>query len=178
MRRSGDGLVRLRVRPAADPGKRPVDRYHNRMTPADRLLAWLIRANAAILLLAAVPVVFPTDLMARTHADLGLGEFARNPLTEYLTRSAAACYAMHGGMVLLLSADVRRYRPMIPWLYRIHLLFAATVLCIDLFAGMPAWWAASEAGTIATVAVVILAVNRWADRVAARGPAGESNIPE
>lgn len=134
------------------------------MTLADRVLTWLIRANAAVLLLAAGPVFFPTRLMARTHAGLGLGAFPEGPLTEYLTRSAAACYAMHGAVVLMLSTDVRRYRPLIPWLYRIHLAFAATVLGIDLFAGMPAWWAAAEAGTITTVAVVILAVNRWANR--------------
>jgi hypothetical protein len=134
------------------------------MTPADRLLTWLIRANAAVLLLAAVPFFFPTALMARTHADLGLGPFPEGRLTEYLTRSAAACYAMHGGVVLLLSTDVRRYRPLIPWVYRIHLLFAATVLGIDLFAGMPAWWTVAEAGTIGTVAVVILALNRRAAR--------------
>jgi hypothetical protein len=132
------------------------------MSPADRLLTWLIRANAAVLLLAAGPVFFPTALMAQLHADLGLGTFPANPLTEYLTRSAAACYAMHGGMVLLLSTDVRRYRPMIPWVYRIHLAFAAAVFGIDLFAGMPVWWTVAEGGTIAVVAVVILGVNRRA----------------
>jgi len=134
------------------------------MTPADRLLTWLIRANAAVLLLAAVPVFFPTELMARMHADLGLGSFPESRLTEYLTRSAAACYAMHGAAVLLLSTNVRRYRPMIPWVYRVHLAFAGTVLGIDRYAGMPAWWTVAEAGTIMSVAVVILAVNRWAAR--------------
>jgi hypothetical protein len=49
-------------------------------------------------------------------------------------------------------------------MYVIHLAFAATILGIDLFAGMPTWWTAAEAGTIAAVAVVILAVNRRAKR--------------
>ena len=134
------------------------------MSLADRVLTWLIRANAAILLLAAGPVFFPTELMARMHADMGLGTFPESRLTEYLTRSAAACYAMHGAVVLLLSTDVRRYRPMIPWIYRIHLGFAATVLGIDLYSRMPAWWTVAEAGTISGVAMVILGVNRWATR--------------
>ena len=58
------------------------------MSPADRLLIWLIRANAAILLCAAVPIFFPTELMADMHQWLGLGTLARDRLTEYLTRSA------------------------------------------------------------------------------------------
>lgn len=146
------------------PDKRPGSWYHNPMTTADRLLTWLIRANAAVLLLAAVPIFFPTELMARMHGNLGLGPFPESPLTEYLTRSAAACYAVHGAVILLLSTDVRRYRPMIRWLYRIHLAFAGVMLGIDLYAGMPAWWTAAEAGTVAAGAVVILAVNRWAVR--------------
>ena len=48
------------------------------MTPTDRLLTWLIRANAAVLLLAVVPVFFPPDLMADMHRRFDLGELARD----------------------------------------------------------------------------------------------------
>jgi len=135
------------------------------MTPADRWLARAIRANAAILLLAAVPIFFPTDWMAESNERLGLGLFVRNPLTEYLTRSAAACYSLHGVVLLLLSLDVPRYRPMIRWIYYSHLTFAAKLLGIDLVAGMPAWWIFAEVGTISTVAVGILVLNRRAAQV-------------
>lgn len=134
------------------------------MTPLDRLLARLIRLNAAVLLLAAVPVFFPTDLMAAMHARLGLGTFPRDRLTEYLTRSAAACYALHGAVVWMLSWDVVRYRDLITGMYRLHLVFAAAVCGIDLWAGMPWWWTLSEGGTIAVVALVIGEVNRRAGR--------------
>lgn len=136
--------------------------YPSSMTPADRALTWLVRANAAILLAAVVPVFFPTDLMAELHLRLGLGELVRGRLTEYLTRSAAACYALHGGVLALVSTDVRRYRPLIAPLYGLHLAFAAAVLGIDLYAGMPMWWTAAEAGTIGGVAVLGLALNRRA----------------
>lgn len=134
------------------------------MTPADRLLTWLIRANAAILFVAVVPIFFPPGLMADMHARFGLGALPREPIVEYLTRSAAACYAMHGGVVWLLAFDVRAYRRLITGVYRLHLLFAATVFGIDLYAGLPWWWTAAEGGTIAVVAGVILAVNRVAGR--------------
>lgn len=132
------------------------------MPPADRALTWLVRINAAILLAAVVPVFFPTDVMAELHHRLGLGEFVRGRLTEYLTRSAAACYALHGGALALVSADVRRYRPLIAPLYGLHLAFAATMLGIDWYAGMPLWWTAAESGTIAGFAVVALGLNRRA----------------
>jgi hypothetical protein len=134
------------------------------MHPADRLLSLLMRLNAGILLLAAVPMFFPTRWMATMHETLGLGQFPEDRLTEYLTRSAAACYTMHGAVVWLIAQDVRRYRPLIPGLYVIHLLFAFTLLLIDLFAGMPAWWIVSEVGTISTVAILMLFVQRWAAR--------------
>ena len=134
------------------------------MTPLDRRLTLLIRLNAAVLLLAAVPVVFPTDLMAAMHARMGLGPFPRDRLTEYLTRSAAACYALHGAVVWMLSWDVARYRDLVTGMYRLHLLFAATIAGIDVWAGMPGWWTLAEAGTIASVAVVIGEVNRRAKR--------------
>jgi hypothetical protein len=134
------------------------------MTPLDRLLARLIRLNAAVLLLAAVPVFFPTDLMAAMHARLGLGTFPRDRLTEYLTRSAAACYALHGAVVWMLARDVVRYRDLIAGVYRLHLVFAAAVCGIDLWAGMPGWWTLSEGGTIAVVALAIGEVNRRAKR--------------
>jgi hypothetical protein len=102
--------------------------------------------------------------MAEMHQRLGLGTFARDRLTEYLTRSASACYAMHGAVLLVLASDVRRYRRFIDWMYTIHLLFALTVLGIDLYAGMPRWWTAAEVGTISAVAVTVLTVNRVAKR--------------
>lgn len=141
------------------------------MTPLDRLLTHLIRLNAVVLVLAAVPVFFPSDLMAAMHDRLGLGNFPRDRLTEYLTRSAAACYAMHGVVVWMLSWDVIRYRALITGMYRLHFLFAVTICGIDLWAGMPWWWTLSEGGTIAVVAVVIGAVNRRAER------AGQSTTP-
>ena len=125
-----------------------------------RLLTWLIRANAAILLLAMIPMLFQPEWMSQLHSMLGLGTLNVNPLIEYLTRSASACYALHGGVLLALSTDVRRYQPLIPWVYVGHLVFAGVMVAIDLYAGMPWWWTLAEGGTITVVAVLILGVSR------------------
>jgi hypothetical protein len=130
----------------------------------DRLLSWLIRANAAILLCALVPIVFPPELMAGMHERFGLGTLARDRITEYLTRSLSACYALHGGVLWVLASDVRRYARLIDSVYVMHFLFALTLLGIDLYAGMPAWWTATEVGTIGTVAVGLFTLNQVAKR--------------
>jgi len=134
------------------------------MSRPDRILTLLMRLNAIVLLLAAVPMFFPTRWMVEMHAAMGLGVFPQDRITEYLTRSAAACYTMHGAVVWLIAQDVRRYRPLIPGLYIIHFAFAMTMLGIDLFAGMPTWWMISEVGTISVVSVVLFCGNRWASR--------------
>lgn len=135
------------------------------MAPADRLLLWLLRVDAAILLTAVLPIFFPTELMAAMHERFGLGSFPRQPLTEYLTRSLAASYALHGAVVLLLTGDLPRYRPLIAPLFRLHLAFAATMFGIDLFAPMPTWWTLVETSTIAGFALVVLSVDRRGNRI-------------
>lgn len=134
----------------------------------DRVLKWLMRANAAILLLAAVPMFFPTKLMAECNQWLGLESLHRAPLTEYLTRSLCAMYVMHGAVVWALSTDVRRYRPVIVVTYWLHLMFAFTMVGIDVFAGMPRYWLNGEGCTIGTVSVLALLVLRWCHRVEAQ----------
>lgn len=129
------------------------------LSAAERRVMWAIRGNAVVLLMAVVPACFPTEVMAALNDRLGLDPLPRTPLVEYLTRSAAACYALHGGMLWLLATDVRRYRPLIPWVYALHLAFAVAIAGIDAFAGLPTWWLAVESGTIATVAVLVLTLH-------------------
>jgi hypothetical protein len=134
------------------------------MTRIDRWLTWMIRLNAFVLLLAVIPIFFPTELMVEMHERFGLGQLSRDRITEYLTRSASACYAMHGAVLLLLASDVRRYRMLIDGLYLVHFAFAMTMLGIDLYAGMPGWWTLAEVGTISVVAIIIFGTNQLAKR--------------
>ena len=61
-------------------------------TMHQRLLVVLLRLGGSGLMLAFLAVLLPVDWMAATHPRLGLGEFPRTPIVDYLTRSIAALY--------------------------------------------------------------------------------------
>jgi hypothetical protein len=126
------------------------------MTWAERNLVLFLRACAALLLLALVPVVMPFAWMDAVHRAMGLGELPDVPIVGYLTRSASALYAMHGGLVLFLSFDVRRYRPVIVLLAALCLPFGVAMVVLDAAVGMPAFWTACEGPVIVTLGCVLL----------------------
>ena len=118
------------------------------MSSAERALVWLLRTEAVTLLCALPAVVMPTEWMASAHAWLGLGEMARSPLVEYLTRSISMLYAGWGPVLWVLSSDVRRYLPVL-WVYSwLALAYGPALVVLDLFAGMPTWWVAGEGATV------------------------------
>ncbi len=107
--------------------------------------------------------------MARIHADLGLGIFPAAPLTDYLARSVSALYAFHGGMLLILSTDVRRYLPAVRLLGWLTAGFGLVLLGIDLHAPMPGWWTFMEGPWVLAVGLLIV----WLCGRAHAGGAGE-----
>ncbi|HUP24487.1 MAG TPA: hypothetical protein VNB06_16280 [Thermoanaerobaculia bacterium] len=121
-----------------------------------RVLAILFRVIGAMLLLAILAVFLPTDWMASIHAALGLGEMPRGPLVEYLTRSVSALYAFHGALFLLLSTDLRRYRPVALFMGVGDIVFGLTIFGVGLYAGLPAFWVWSEGPPTALVGTLIV----------------------
>ena len=111
---------------------------------AERYLSLLLTLSGGVMLLALPAALLPTAWMAASHTWLGLGTFAPSPLTEYLTRSISVLYAVHGGLLLLVARDVQRFVDIIMYLALAHMLFGATMLFIDLHAGMPPLWTAGE----------------------------------
>ena len=94
--------------------------------------------------MALPTALLPTTWMATMHRWLGLGVLTPSPLVEYLTRSASVLYAMHGGLMLLVARDVRRFADIIFYLAVAHLLFGVMMVFIDIHAGLPALWVALE----------------------------------
>jgi hypothetical protein len=109
-----------------------------------RLLAALLRLEGAVTALGFFAVFLPVDWMASTHRFLGLGEFPRTPIVDYLTRSIAALYGFHGGLLLIVAGDPYRYKRIVQYLALVNVGFGLTVLAIDLRAGMPALWTLGE----------------------------------
>jgi hypothetical protein len=114
------------------------------MTKSDKALVILLRIVGVPALFALVAVVMPTSWMAATHRWLGLGEMPTGPVVEYLARSLSAFYALFGAVCLVVAADLERYRPLVRFLGVVFALMSMVLLGVDLAAGMPWWWSASE----------------------------------
>ena len=114
------------------------------MTKSDKALVILLRIVGVPALFALVAVVMPLSWMAATHRWLGLGEMPTGPVVEYLARSLSAFYAVTGALCLVVAADLKRYRPLVRFLGVAFALMSLVLLGVDLAAGMPWWWTASE----------------------------------
>ena len=93
---------------------------------------------------AQVAVFMPMSWMAATHRWLGLGEMPTGPVVEYLARSLSSFYAVMGALCLVVAADLDRYRPLVRFLGLAFAPMSLVLLGVDLAAGMPWWWSASE----------------------------------
>jgi hypothetical protein len=116
----------------------------------------LLRIAGAVILLAWFGMVMPSSWMQDIHGWLGLGELASDAITEYLTRSLSALYGIHGGLLVVLSMDVRGLRPVVFYVALMNVVGGACLLGIDLYAGMPWWWTWAEGPPIMGFGVVLL----------------------
>ena len=89
-------------------------------------------------------MLWPVSWMAAAHRWLGLGEMPTGPVVEYLARSLSAFYALVGALCLVVAADPERYRHLVRFLAIAFALMSVALLGVDLAAGMPWWWTASE----------------------------------
>jgi hypothetical protein len=121
----------------------------------EKLLILLLRLSAIVLLLAFPMILLPVEWMAVTHRWLGLGEFPASPLVDYLTRSISFLYGFHGGLLLLIASDVRRYRGLLVYVIAMGFAFGAAIIPIDLHAGLPLRWTLGEGPLIIITALVM-----------------------
>jgi hypothetical protein len=114
------------------------------MTRTDKALVFLLRLVGVGALFALVAVFMPFSWMVATHRWLGLGEMPSGPVVEYLARSVSAFYALFGALCLAVAADLERFRTLVRFLGAAFALMSMVLLGVDLAAGMPWWWSASE----------------------------------
>jgi hypothetical protein len=120
-----------------------------------RILAILLRFSGAIMLAAFLAMFLPVDWMASTHRWLGMGEFPRMPVVEYLARSIAALYGFHGALLLIVAGDPEKYRTIVFYVSAVNILFGIIVLAIDLRVGMPPIWTAVEGPPIIVIGLIL-----------------------
>src|SRR5438132_9424697 len=114
------------------------------MTKADKALVILLHFVGVPALFALVAVFMPVSWINATDRWLELGEMPTGPVVEYLARSLSAFYAVMGALCLVLATDLERYRPLVRFLGVAFALMSVALLGVDLAAGMPWWWTASE----------------------------------
>jgi len=127
----------------------------------ERLLIFLLRFQAIVLLLAFGAIFLPTRWMAATHEWIGLGTFPEAPLTEYLTRSVSLMYGIHGGLFLVITKNVRRYRSPLKYLIFMGFVFGFSMTAIDVQAPMPLYWTLGEGPLIVVISAVLLYLLRY-----------------
>jgi hypothetical protein len=130
------------------------------MNRFEKALAILLRASAVLLLVALIPAVMPFAWMDKIHHNLGLGSLPDMPIMGYLTRSVSALYALHGGLILFLSMDVRRFLPVIECLAVLGIVFGIGMLVLDWAVGLPPAWILGEGPFVAALAGVLLWLTR------------------
>jgi hypothetical protein len=126
-------------------------------TMSEQILVILLRLAAVGTMLAFGAMFLPVEFMASTHERLGMGEFPRMPVVDYLTRSIAALYGFHGVFVWMVARDPVRYRAFVWYVAVMNVAFGVMILAINLHAGMPAYWTAVEGPSIILFGLAIAA---------------------
>ena len=130
------------------------------MNRSERVLVLLLRLCGVMLLLAVFAIPLPREWMAAIHEWLGLGRFPDGPLIDYLARSISGLYAIHGGLLFVCAADVRRFRPVILYSVIVGLIFGLTMTAVDFHAGMPLYWSVGEGPFVVIFSAIVLALLR------------------
>jgi len=131
---------------------------------SERTLVFLLRLGGVLTGSAVLTLFLSDSAMASIHRDLGLGEFPQTPLTDYLTRSLSAMYALHGGTLLVLSTNVRRYRKVILVVGWLTAALGVALTVIDLRAPMPLWWTLAEGPWVIAIGVALVWLTHRVER--------------
>ena len=105
--------------------------------------------------MAFLAMLLPVEWMVSTHRWLGLGEFPRMPVVDYLARSVAALYGFHGALLLIISRDPIKHQTIVRFVACMNVLFGLMIIAIDVHAGMPLLWTLAEGPPIIAFGVVI-----------------------
>lgn len=111
---------------------------------ARKFLVALLYVMGGMAAFAVVPMVMPTEWMAAINDRLGLGPFPYAPLTEYLTRSLSAVYALLGFFVLYIARRVESYYELVVVMGWLTVVLGAFLTVLDFAVGMPATWSWGE----------------------------------
>ncbi len=119
-------------------------------------LMWGLRILGTVDLLALIAVVMPLPWMSFINDLCGLGPLPDSHIVGYLARTTSLLYALHGAMILFISRDINRYRPLIAFLAVAAVVHGMILLGIDLATGMPFFWTLIEGPSFAVTGILVL----------------------
>ncbi len=134
------------------------------MTGSEGSLRLVLRVVGGVALLAVGCVVMPGGWMNAIHQWLGMGELPSEPVVGYLARSASAFYALLGGLLWVVSFDLRRHRLVLDYLGVAITLFGIALLGVDIVQRMPLWWVGAEGPFNIAFGILVLVLNRRVNR--------------
>lgn len=129
------------------------------MSRQERCLRWLLRILGTSALVAVFAVVMPYSWMNAIHQQLGMGRLPSEPIVGYLARSTSAFYAMLGGLMWVVSSDVRQNHQVLCFLGSAIILFGLALLGVDFAEGMPRFWTLWEGPLNIAIGIAVLWLN-------------------
>jgi hypothetical protein len=126
----------------------------------EQWLALLLRIMGGICLLALVPLWMPRAWIDAGHRWVGWGPFPESALAEYLARSVSALSGFYGGLLVVLSADVRRHASVILYQAVAIMVLSASGVIVGTWAGMPLWFVGGDAVACWTYCIPMLLLVR------------------
>ena len=124
-----------------------------------RILVLLLWVGGGLACTAACAILLPTAWMAAIHEWLGLNEFPDAAITQYLTRSVSAFYAVFGGLTILASCNVGRFGSVITYPAIVTMAFGVVITGVNGLATMPAYWTLAEGPPTFRTGLVTLLLN-------------------
>ncbi|MEE2936302.1 MAG: hypothetical protein VYA84_09940 [Planctomycetota bacterium] len=110
----------------------------------DWYLIRVLQAVGSISLLAFAAAVMPMQWIVETAQWLGFDPFPDSPLTFYLARNLSLLYGYVGALLLLVSWDLDRYRPLVWYIAVGTMSFGLLQVVVDSMSAMPTWWTFGE----------------------------------
>jgi hypothetical protein len=111
----------------------------------DEALKHILRIVGGIELFAIPFLFIPFSWMNFVHENfVHLGPLTHTPVVEYMARTLTALYAFHGAVIVRLSFDVPRYRPIANFVGWLQVLLGLAAFAIDFAAGLPWFWIVGE----------------------------------
>lgn len=134
-------------------------------------LVLVLRATAALLLLAFVGAALPESWMKAVYEWGGTEAWPGGALLVYLARAVSLQYGFWGLLALYLSFDVERYRPLIRFMALASFPFAPVMFVVIWSAGLPMVWALSEPTSILVLSALwyVATTRAWGARAAEPG---------